>query len=79
MGYIKYFLFHMQIHQYLSVNVRCVKAINTTLGRMSFTTAVICKPFFIITVRTALQDCGLQGIELGFVNMGEVDRGKCMH
>ena len=53
-----------------------MKVINTTLGRMSFTTAVICKPFSIITVRTALQDCGLEGIELGFVNMEEVDKGE---
>ena len=55
------------------MSIRCVKAINTTLGQMSFTTAVICKPFSITTVRAALQDCGLEGIELGFVNMGEVD------
>ena len=53
-----------------------MKAINTTLGQMSFTTAVTCKPFSITTVRTTLQDCGLEGIELGFVNMGEVDRGE---
>ena len=53
-----------------------MKAINTTLGRVNFTAAVVCKPISITAVKSALQECGLEGIELGFVHMGEVDKGE---
>ena len=53
----------------LSGSVRSVKSINTTVGKMSFTTIVICHPFSTFNVKDTLEECGLERVEAAFVNL----------
>ena len=53
----------------LSGVLRSVKSVNTTIGRMSYTTSVICQPLRMSVVKTVLEDCGLENIEVIFVNL----------
>ena len=53
----------------LSGVVRSVKSVNTTIGRMSYTTSVICQPLSMSVVKTVLEDSGLENVEVIFVNL----------
>ena len=65
-----YFNANLQINtSALSGVVRSVKSVNTTVGRMSFTTTVICQPFSMSDVKAVLEECGLEKVEVAFVNM----------
>ena len=60
----------------LSGSVRGVKFINNTVGKMSFTTIVICHLFSTFNVKDTLEECGLERVEAAFVNLEEKKHSK---
>lgn len=56
--------------------VRSIKAINTTVGKTSYTIAVSGSPYAISDIKVALIECGMTEVEVAFVHLKDSTNGN---